>query len=98
MCLASRNNFQDYRRPHFLVFTILLLYIVATVGLYCEWADAYLAFITNGENFWTAYNSIPHLSILLTVGIVAILSTVLADATLAWDLILFLHEYLLIYS
>ncbi|SJL13954.1 uncharacterized protein ARMOST_17405 [Armillaria ostoyae] len=29
--VASRNNCQDYRRPHFLVFTILLLYIVATV-------------------------------------------------------------------
>ncbi len=98
MCPASRNNLQDYRRPHFLVFTILVLYIVATVGLYCEWADVSLTFITDGESFWTACNSTPSPSMLLTIGIVAILSTVLADATLACDLILFLREYSLMYS
>ncbi|PBK62480.1 hypothetical protein ARMSODRAFT_1061455 [Armillaria solidipes] len=85
---ASRNNYQDYRRPHFLGFTILLLYILSTVGVYCEWVDAILTFITAGESFWTAYNATPTTSTRLTEGIVACLSTNLADATLARDLII----------
>ncbi len=87
MCLASRNNYQDYKRPHFLVFTTLLLYILTTVGVYCAWVEAILIFITAGKSFWTEYNVTPKVSTLLAEEIAAILSTVLADATLAWDLI-----------
>ncbi|KAK0433242.1 hypothetical protein EV421DRAFT_1741691 [Armillaria borealis] len=81
---ASRNNSQDYRRPHFLVFTILLLYIVSIVSFYCEWAELILSIITDGKSLWTESNSSPSASTLLTLGISAILSTVLADATLIW--------------
>ncbi len=63
------------------------MYILSTIGLYYEWMDVGLTFITVGESFWTAFNFIPSTSMLLTVGIGAILSTALADATLAWDLI-----------
>ncbi len=87
MCLASRNNYQDYGRPHFLVFTILLLYVLTTVGICCSWVDDIFTFITAGESFWTAFNVIPKASTLLTGGIVAALTTGLADATLVWDLI-----------
>ncbi|PBK59204.1 hypothetical protein ARMSODRAFT_1027623 [Armillaria solidipes] len=83
--VASRNYDQNYRRPHFLVFIIILLYILATFGLYYEWAGDISVFITNGTNFWIGYTS-SSLSppILLTEGISAILSTNLADATLIW--------------
>ncbi len=73
--------------PHLLVFTILLLYILSTVAIYCVWVDAILAFVTAEESFWTAYNVAPKVSTQLTANIVAILSMVLADATLARDLI-----------
>ncbi|KAK0209537.1 hypothetical protein IW262DRAFT_1498350 [Armillaria fumosa] len=81
--VASRNSFRDHRR-HILVLTILILYILATVGLYCGWANVNLSLITDGENFWTAYNATPSTSMELTIGIIAILSTVVADATLIW--------------
>ncbi|PBK90490.1 hypothetical protein ARMGADRAFT_1111858 [Armillaria gallica] len=82
--VASRNNYQDYKRPHFLVFTTLLLYILTTVGVYCAWVEAILIFITAGKSFWTEYNVTPKVSTLLAEEIAAILSTVLADATLIW--------------
>ncbi|PBK62469.1 hypothetical protein ARMSODRAFT_1024882 [Armillaria solidipes] len=84
--VASRNNYQDHRRSHILVFTILILYILATVDFCCVWANVILTFITDGESFWTAYSAIPKTWMLLEQGINALLSTVLADATLAWDL------------
>ncbi len=58
-----------------------------TVGVYCTWVDAILTFITAGESFWTAYKVVPKASTLLLTGIVAMLSTGLADGTLAWNLI-----------
>ncbi len=89
MCLASRSNYQDYKTSHFLVFTILLLYILTTVSVYYTWVDAILILFTAGESFWTAYyNGVSKASTILTLGIVAALSTGLADATLARDLIL----------
>ncbi len=87
MCLVSKNNCQDYKTSHFLVFAILLLYILSTFGLYYDWAYVILTFITAGESSWTEFNAIPKVSTLLTQGIVAALSTGLADATLVWDLI-----------
>ncbi|KAK0466539.1 hypothetical protein IW261DRAFT_1426883 [Armillaria novae-zelandiae] len=83
---ASRNNFWDHRRSHILVLTILILYILATVSFYCEWATVVLSFITDDENFWAAYNATPSTPMLLTIGIIAILSMVVADATLVWAL------------
>ncbi|KAK0435524.1 hypothetical protein EV421DRAFT_2022477 [Armillaria borealis] len=80
--VASRNYDQNYRRPHFLVFIILLLYILAIFNLYYKWAGEISTFITNGTNFWIGYTSTPSPPILLTAGISAILSTNLADATL----------------
>ncbi len=89
MCLALRNNSQDYRRPHFLVFTILLLYVLTTVNICHSWVDDIFTFITAGESFWTEYRVTPSASmLLLTRGVGAALSTGLADATLARDLIL----------
>ncbi len=82
MCLASRKNYKDYKMPHFLVFAILLLYILSTVAIYCTWVDAILIFITAGKNCWTEYNVPAKVSTLLAQDIAAILSTVLADATL----------------
>ncbi|KAK0488144.1 hypothetical protein EDD18DRAFT_644796 [Armillaria luteobubalina] len=82
--VASRNPDQDYRRPHFLVFIILLLYIMAIFDIYYEWAGDVLHFITKGTNFWDGYNSALAPPIQLTSDISAILSTNLADATLIW--------------
>ncbi|KAK0209548.1 hypothetical protein IW262DRAFT_512588 [Armillaria fumosa] len=82
--VVSRNNQQGYRRPHFLVLIILLLYILATFGIYYNWVVDILTFITNGKDFWLGYTSTPSRPILLTTNIVAILSSNLADATLIW--------------
>ncbi|KAK0468889.1 hypothetical protein IW261DRAFT_1573349 [Armillaria novae-zelandiae] len=81
--VASRNDFRDLRRQ-ILVLTILILYILTTIGLYCQWANANLSFLTDGENFWTAFSATPSTSMELTIGIIAIVSTVVADATLIW--------------
>ncbi|KAK0481137.1 hypothetical protein EDD18DRAFT_1363230 [Armillaria luteobubalina] len=82
--VVSRNNFRNDRRSHILVLVILILYILATVGFSYEWADVGLTFITDGESFWTAYNATPSISMELSTGIMAILSTVVADTTLIW--------------
>ncbi|KAK0446990.1 uncharacterized protein EV420DRAFT_885352 [Desarmillaria tabescens] len=81
--VVSRKNCQN-RSRYFLVFIILLLYLVAMVGTYGEWTEGVSTFITNGKNFWEAYNSDPGKRSLLPLGIEAILSTILADATLIW--------------
>ncbi|KAK0221144.1 hypothetical protein EDD85DRAFT_796541 [Armillaria nabsnona] len=83
---ASRNNIQSPGRPRFLILVILLLYILATFSLYEGWALE-IAYITlpNGESFWTAFKYTPGTPIFLTQGVDAILSTILADTTLAWD-------------
>ncbi|KAK0431006.1 hypothetical protein EV421DRAFT_2041508 [Armillaria borealis] len=74
--IASRENRHDSRSPRFLVFVILLLYLLATLNLYHGWAQEISNYfiITNGKN----------IPITLTMGIDAILSTILADATLIW--------------
>ncbi|PBK62444.1 hypothetical protein ARMSODRAFT_980714 [Armillaria solidipes] len=83
---ASRNNFQSPGRPRFLIFIILLLYLLAIFTLYNGWAvEIAHTTIPNGRSFWTASKYIPGTPILWTSGIVAILSTILADATLAWN-------------
>ncbi|KAK0221111.1 hypothetical protein EDD85DRAFT_983343 [Armillaria nabsnona] len=85
--VASRNNCRNYRRPHFLIVTILLLYCLATYNLYYGWGVVVkLNFIdTNGESFLEAYQYSPVATpLLLTQGIDALLSTVLADAILIW--------------
>ncbi|PBK62452.1 hypothetical protein ARMSODRAFT_980721 [Armillaria solidipes] len=82
---ASRNNCRNYQRPHFLVFIILLLYFLTAFNLYHGWARCIANFITPWKYFWEAIESTPPNSTLvtLTMGINAILSAVLADATLA---------------
>ncbi|KAK0433265.1 hypothetical protein EV421DRAFT_2023596 [Armillaria borealis] len=82
---ASRNSIQSPGRPRFLIFIILLLYLLATVHLYYGWAvEIAYATLPNGENFWTAFEYTPGTPIFLALGIDAILSTILADATLIW--------------
>ncbi|KAK0446967.1 uncharacterized protein EV420DRAFT_883522 [Desarmillaria tabescens] len=85
---SSRNNRgQNSQRtvPHFLVFIILLLYLLATFNLYYVWdVEISNISITNGKSIWTAYNYQFGTPITLAEGIDAILSTVLADATLIW--------------
>ncbi|KAK0446969.1 uncharacterized protein EV420DRAFT_883550 [Desarmillaria tabescens] len=83
--IASRNNNCNYGRPRPFVFVILLLYLLATFNLYCQWAQNFSCFPTTEESFSQEYmyNRTQDTPILLTMGIDAILSTVLADATLA---------------
>ncbi|KAK0468876.1 hypothetical protein IW261DRAFT_1612733 [Armillaria novae-zelandiae] len=81
--VASKNDFRDHKRQ-ILVLTILILYILATVGLMCQWTNVNLSFLTDGESFWTAFSATPSTSMELTIGIIAIVSTVVADATLIW--------------
>ncbi|KAK0209552.1 hypothetical protein IW262DRAFT_1468810 [Armillaria fumosa] len=84
--IASRDNYQNYRKPCLFVSIILILYVLATFNFYCEWAQNISYFSTAGECFWDVYRSKRDQGtpILLTVGIDAILSTALADATLIW--------------
>ncbi|KAK0221104.1 hypothetical protein EDD85DRAFT_861925 [Armillaria nabsnona] len=83
--VASRNNFQSPRRPRFLILVILLLYILATFSLYEGWAvEVAYTTLPNGESFWTAFEYTPGTPIFLALGIDAMLSTILADATLIW--------------
>ncbi|PBK90512.1 hypothetical protein ARMGADRAFT_1111877 [Armillaria gallica] len=88
LSLASINNFQSPGRPLFLIFIILLLYILAMFNLYKGWAVE-IAYTTlpNGESFWTAFEYNPGTPFFLALGIDAMLSAILADAALAWDLI-----------
>ncbi|PBK90569.1 hypothetical protein ARMGADRAFT_1166899 [Armillaria gallica] len=79
--IASKRKTQNNR--HLLVL-ILLLYLLATVGLYYDWTIVCSIFIKNDKTFWTAYEFSPGAPITLTGGIDAILSTLLADATLIW--------------
>ncbi|KAK0467477.1 hypothetical protein IW261DRAFT_1426574 [Armillaria novae-zelandiae] len=67
---------------------ILLLYILAALDPCIGWA-AEIVYTTfpNGESFWTAFEYNPGAPIFLAQGIDAILSTILADTTLAWSLI-----------
>ncbi|SJL13957.1 uncharacterized protein ARMOST_17409 [Armillaria ostoyae] len=94
--VASRKNYQNDRRSHFLVVVILVLYLLSGFNLYNEWAEGILNFITNGESFWVAF-TYSNLStpIVCTDGIDAILSTLLADATLARGSIFVFAESLL---
>ncbi|SJL13578.1 uncharacterized protein ARMOST_17023 [Armillaria ostoyae] len=83
--VASREKPQNNRRPYFLVLTILVLYLLATIGLYGEWSITVSMFITNNKTFWMAFKSSDGPLVLLWVmGITAILSAILADATLIW--------------
>ncbi|PBK90545.1 hypothetical protein ARMGADRAFT_1082801 [Armillaria gallica] len=85
--VVSRNNCQDYRRPHFLVFIILVLYLTAAFNLYGEWVLNILYFTTPKWKYsWEAAEPIPDNStpVILTRDVIAILSTVLADAALIW--------------
>ncbi|SJL13991.1 uncharacterized protein ARMOST_17443 [Armillaria ostoyae] len=83
--VASRNSIQSPGRPHFLIFVILLLYIFQTFSLYEAWAlEIAYTTLPNGKNFWTMFEYTPGTLIFLALGIDAILSTILADATLIW--------------
>ncbi|PBK90431.1 hypothetical protein ARMGADRAFT_1064533 [Armillaria gallica] len=83
---ASRIISENYRTPHFLVVIILILYFLATFSLYENWTRAISYLIApHSTGSWEIYLSgHPSTSILLALGIDAILSAVLADATLIW--------------
>ncbi len=53
------------------------------------------ATIHNGKSFWTAFEYNLGTPIFLTLGINAILSTILADATLAWNLLFIFVDFML---
>ncbi|KAK0221106.1 hypothetical protein EDD85DRAFT_960267 [Armillaria nabsnona] len=84
--IVSRDNYQNYRRRRLFVLIILALYVLATFNFYCGWTQNVSYFSTAGECFWEAFKSRRNQGtpILMTMGIDAILSTVLADATLIW--------------
>ncbi|PBK90544.1 hypothetical protein ARMGADRAFT_1166888, partial [Armillaria gallica] len=83
--VASRNHSQSLGRPRFLIFIILLLYLLAILSIYNGWAvEIAHTTLPNGESFWTAFEYNPGTPIFLALGIDAILSTILADATLIW--------------
>ncbi|KAK0481127.1 hypothetical protein EDD18DRAFT_1203869 [Armillaria luteobubalina] len=82
---ASIASRKDTRNNRHLLALILLLYLLATVGLYYDWTIVCSTFIKHNTTFWTAYEfSNPSNPISLTGGIDSILSTFLADATLIW--------------
>ncbi|KAK0209512.1 hypothetical protein IW262DRAFT_1528873 [Armillaria fumosa] len=89
--VASRNNYGNHRWPHFLVSIILLLYLLAAVNLYVDWAGSITAFTTLAwKSVWETFSlSNASTPVKFTVEVTAILSTVLADATMAQDLIFF---------
>ncbi|KAK0221139.1 hypothetical protein EDD85DRAFT_861997 [Armillaria nabsnona] len=83
--VASRNDFRSRGSPRFLILVILLLYILATFDLYGGWAvESARATIHNGKSFWTMFEYNPGSPIILALGMDAILSAILADATLIW--------------
>ncbi|KAK0196271.1 hypothetical protein F5146DRAFT_1133765 [Armillaria mellea] len=91
-CQASRNKHENNRRPHFLVVIILLLYLLTAFGLYDDWAPCIAIFTTLAwKSVWETDNLINSPTpVRFASGVSATLSTVLADASLAWDLILFI--------
>ncbi|KAK0433234.1 hypothetical protein EV421DRAFT_1845645 [Armillaria borealis] len=94
--VASEDNCPNSRGSRFLVFIILLLYLLRAYSFYCKWEQDLLYFITTNEiTFWKAFesNNLPT-PVLLTLGISAILSMVLADTTLAGDLMFIFAESL----
>ncbi|KAK0221177.1 hypothetical protein EDD85DRAFT_263291 [Armillaria nabsnona] len=84
---TSRHSHQNYRRPRrVFIFIILALYFLATFNFYGGWAENVLYFSTAGKCLWEGYKSkcTQNTPTLTTMGIGAILSTVLADVTLIW--------------
>ncbi|PBK62476.1 hypothetical protein ARMSODRAFT_1089189 [Armillaria solidipes] len=82
--IASRNNPQNSKSPRFLVIIILLLYLLGAFGLYNEWAGE-LLFCISAPCLAVEFSFSP-IPVELAMGITAILSVVLADTTLAWNL------------
>ncbi|KAK0481145.1 hypothetical protein EDD18DRAFT_1336930 [Armillaria luteobubalina] len=85
--VASRNNCDNRKQPRVLVAIILVMYLLeAFDSMYSGWAASITAFTTlawkSVSETFTLSNSPP--SVLLTGGILSLLSTVLADATLIW--------------
>ncbi|KAK0433291.1 hypothetical protein EV421DRAFT_1845898 [Armillaria borealis] len=83
--VASRKKDGNYRRPRFFCGIIILLYLLAAFNFYCQWVVEASYFGVTGKSFAEAYQSYrTGIAIPLAQGIDAILSTVLADATLIW--------------
>ncbi|KAK0221110.1 hypothetical protein EDD85DRAFT_941538 [Armillaria nabsnona] len=82
----SPDSPQNHRRQYFLESIILLLYLLGTFGFCYEWITNASIYITNGKVFWMVYESsislTPSLILVLTAGIDATLSTILANITL----------------
>ncbi|PBK93689.1 hypothetical protein ARMGADRAFT_1079979 [Armillaria gallica] len=83
--IASREKPQYNRRLYFLGLTIVVLYLLAVVDLYCEWSITVSIFITNNRSFWMAFKYTDDTPIVAwVIEMTAILSTILADGTLIW--------------
>ncbi|KAK0209505.1 hypothetical protein IW262DRAFT_1417164 [Armillaria fumosa] len=84
--VASRNNHENRRRPHFLVAIILLLYLLAAFNLYHGWTWCITTFTTiSWKSVWETWSlGNGPTPVVLSGEVTATLSTVLADATLIW--------------
>ncbi|KAK0196276.1 hypothetical protein F5146DRAFT_1176598 [Armillaria mellea] len=84
---TSRHSRENDRRPRrIFIFIILALYFLATFNFYGGWAENVLYFSTAGKCLWEGYKAkcTQNTPTLMTMGIGAILSTILADVTLIW--------------
>ncbi|PBK62422.1 hypothetical protein ARMSODRAFT_604793 [Armillaria solidipes] len=85
--VVSKKNRGTFKGSRWLPSVVLLLYLLATVGFAFNWAAVTKIYITNGQSSQMAYEAYvdpfsPPIYVL--EGILAALSTILADATLIW--------------
>ncbi|KAK0433381.1 uncharacterized protein EV420DRAFT_548470 [Desarmillaria tabescens] len=69
-----------------LVIVIVLLYGLNTINVVACWSYTYSAFIENGQSFSTVYLKLTSVKegIIWEVGIISLLSTILADSYIIW--------------
>ncbi len=64
-----------------MVYVIILLHALITIGVAATWSNIHSAFIANGQSFWTVYLKLSSASQAADweIGIVASMDTILAD-------------------
>ncbi|PBK67626.1 hypothetical protein ARMSODRAFT_319538 [Armillaria solidipes] len=69
-----------------MVYVIILLHALITIGVAATWSSIHSAFIANGQSFWTVYLKLASASqaAYWEVGITASMSTILADLYVIW--------------
>lgn len=86
--MLSRSTFGRFGR-RFLLFIIIMLYLLATIGFSFDWAFLHRAFIGYGDNFYTVFQAAQMYSpwwiaYELVDGITGGIGTFLVDITLVW--------------